>query len=154
MYESLKNRIAALEEEEVIEEEEERRFCEHAFAFFSCFLSPFVFSFLGTYIKACFVSSAEEAQSSVKGMEENAIHAKYIELVSLSYLKSQDLAELHCALTQFAELKRVERDHAKEKQKLVKDKDAGPLIIFLFLSSYYQIADTSLSFANTKRRAS
>jgi len=26
MYESLKNRIAALEEEEVIEEEEERRF--------------------------------------------------------------------------------------------------------------------------------
>ena len=26
---------------------------------------------------------------------------------------------------QFAELKRVERDHAKEKQKLVKDKDAG-----------------------------
>lgn len=74
MYESLKNRIAALEEEEVIEEEEERRF-------------------------------AEEAQTSVKGMEENAIHAKYIEL--------------------FAELKRVERDHAKEKQKLLKDKDAA-----------------------------
>ncbi|KAF9041806.1 hypothetical protein BDZ89DRAFT_1090184 [Hymenopellis radicata] len=49
MYESLKNRIAALEEEEVLEEEEERRF-------------------------------AEEAQKSVKGMEENAIHAKYIEL--------------------------------------------------------------------------
>lgn len=31
----------------------------------------------------------------------------------------------------FAELKRVERDHAKEKQKLVKDKDSGML---LFLS--------------------
>ncbi|KAL1739851.1 hypothetical protein HDZ31DRAFT_48662 [Schizophyllum fasciatum] len=74
MYESLKNRIAALEEEEVLEEEEERRF-------------------------------AEEAQKSVKGMEENAIHAKYIEL--------------------FAEFKRMERDHAKEKQKLVKDKDAA-----------------------------
>ncbi|KAF9015699.1 hypothetical protein BDQ17DRAFT_1341500 [Cyathus striatus] len=74
MYESLKNRIAALEEEEVLEEEEERRF-------------------------------AEEAQKSVKGMEENAIHAKYIEL--------------------FAEFKRLERDHAKEKQKLVKDKDAA-----------------------------
>ncbi|KAG5634615.1 hypothetical protein H0H81_001371 [Sphagnurus paluster] len=74
MYESLKNRIAALEEEEVLEEEEERRF-------------------------------AEEAVKSVKGMEEAAIHSKYIEL--------------------FAELKRVERDHAKEKQKLIKDKDAG-----------------------------
>ncbi|KAG8219559.1 hypothetical protein J3R82DRAFT_510 [Butyriboletus roseoflavus] len=74
MYESLKNRIAALEEEEVLEEEEERRF-------------------------------AEEAVKSVRGMGENAIHAKYIEL--------------------FAELKRLERDHAKEKQKLVKDKDAA-----------------------------
>ena len=27
--------------------------------------------------------------------------------------------------TQFAEFKRMERDHAKEKQKLIKDKDAG-----------------------------
>ncbi|RDX51146.1 hypothetical protein OH76DRAFT_1379599 [Lentinus brumalis] len=74
MYETLKNRIAALEEEEVHEEEEERRF-------------------------------TEEAQDSVSGMTETAIHAKYIEL--------------------FAELKRLERDHAKEKQKLVKDKDAA-----------------------------
>ncbi|KAG6817927.1 hypothetical protein H0H87_012395 [Tephrocybe sp. NHM501043] len=74
MYESLKNRIAALEEEEVLEEEEEKRY-------------------------------AEEAVKSVKGMEEAAIHSKYIEL--------------------FAELKRLERDHAKEKQKLVKDKDAA-----------------------------
>lgn len=30
MYESLKNRIQALEEEEVMEEEEERKFGEHA----------------------------------------------------------------------------------------------------------------------------
>ncbi|KIY73488.1 hypothetical protein CYLTODRAFT_386580 [Cylindrobasidium torrendii FP15055 ss-10] len=74
MYESLKNRIAALEEEEVIEEEEERRY-------------------------------AEEAQKSVTGMNEKAIHAKYIEL--------------------FAEFKRLERDHSKEKQKLTKDKDAA-----------------------------
>ena len=29
---------------------------------------------------------------------------------------------------QFAEFKRLERDHAKEKQKLFKDKDAGLLI--------------------------
>lgn len=74
MYESLKNRIAALEEEGVIEEEEERRF-------------------------------TEEAIKSVKGLEETAVHAKYIEL--------------------FAEFKRLERDHSKEKQKLVKDKDAA-----------------------------
>ncbi|KAF8738662.1 hypothetical protein AX14_010759 [Amanita brunnescens Koide BX004] len=74
MYESVRNRIAALEEEEVLEEEEERRF-------------------------------AEEAQQSVRGLGESAIHAKYIEL--------------------FAEYKRLERDHAKEKQKLVKDKDAA-----------------------------
>ncbi|KAJ7070743.1 hypothetical protein C8F01DRAFT_975307 [Mycena amicta] len=74
MYESLKNRIAALEEEEVLEEEEERKY-------------------------------TEEAQKSVKGMSETAIHAKYIEL--------------------FAEFKRLERDHAKEKQKLIKDKDAA-----------------------------
>ncbi|KAF7303147.1 hypothetical protein MKEN_01278400 [Mycena kentingensis (nom. inval.)] len=47
---------------------------------------------------------AEEAQKSVKGMSETAIHAKYIEL--------------------FAEFKRLERDHAKEKQKLMKDKDS------------------------------
>ncbi|THH27675.1 hypothetical protein EUX98_g6514 [Antrodiella citrinella] len=74
MYETLKNKIAALEEDAVHEEEEERRF-------------------------------AEEAQNSVSGMSENAIHTKYIEL--------------------FAELKRLEREHAKEKQKLVKDKDAA-----------------------------
>jgi len=74
MYETLKNRIAALEEEETIEEEEERRF-------------------------------AEEAVKSVKGLDDSAMHSKYIEL--------------------FAELKRMERDHSKEKQKLVKDKDAG-----------------------------
>ncbi|KAF8910114.1 hypothetical protein CPB84DRAFT_1764646 [Gymnopilus junonius] len=85
MYESLKNRIAALEEEEVLEEEEEKRF-------------------------------AEEAQKSVKGLEDNAIHTKYIEL--------------------FAELKRLERDHAKEKQKLVKDKDAGALLYVEFHMRY------------------
>ena len=28
-------------------------------------------------------------------------------------------------ITQFSELKRQEREYAKEKQKLVKDKDAG-----------------------------
>ncbi|KAH8102404.1 hypothetical protein BXZ70DRAFT_928439 [Cristinia sonorae] len=74
MYETLKNKIAALEEDAVHEEEEERRF-------------------------------TEEAQNSVSGMSENAVHTKYIEL--------------------FAEMKRVEREHAKEKQKLVKDKDAA-----------------------------
>ncbi|TCD71175.1 hypothetical protein EIP91_012124 [Steccherinum ochraceum] len=74
MYETLKNKIAALEEDAVHEEEEERKF-------------------------------TEEAQDTVSGLSETAIHSKYIEL--------------------FAELKRVERDHAKEKQKLTKDKDAA-----------------------------
>ncbi|KAL0068622.1 hypothetical protein AAF712_004338 [Marasmius tenuissimus] len=86
MYESLKNRIAALEEEEVLEEEEERRF-------------------------------AEEAQKSMAGLGDSAIHSKYIELCR------QNNEERLCM--QFAELKRLERDHAKEKQKLVKDKDAA-----------------------------
>ncbi|KAH8110693.1 hypothetical protein DFH11DRAFT_1513997 [Phellopilus nigrolimitatus] len=74
MYESLKSKIAALEEELNHADEEELKF-------------------------------AEEAQKSVRGMEDNAVHAKYVEL--------------------FAEMKRVERDHAKEKQKLVKDKDTA-----------------------------
>jgi len=47
----------------------------------------------------------EEAQNSVAGLEDSAVHAKYIEL--------------------FSELKKQEREHAKEKQKLVKDKDAA-----------------------------
>ncbi|KAK7058474.1 hypothetical protein VNI00_002108 [Paramarasmius palmivorus] len=93
MYESLKSRIAALEEEEVLEEEEERRFSEHAISLFKLQKRPMT----------CCV--AEEAQKSMKGLEDSAVHAKYIEL--------------------FAELKRLERDHAKEKQKLVKDKDSA-----------------------------
>ncbi|KAI0059443.1 hypothetical protein BV25DRAFT_1889737 [Artomyces pyxidatus] len=48
---------------------------------------------------------AEEAQKSVRGLGENLVHTKYIEL--------------------FADYKRMERDHQKEKQKLVKDKDAA-----------------------------
>ncbi|KAF8527571.1 hypothetical protein BU17DRAFT_39400 [Hysterangium stoloniferum] len=72
MYETVRNRIAALEEEEVHGEEEERRI-------------------------------AEEARRAVKGMSDSVVHTKYIDL--------------------YQELKRVEREHAKEKQKLVKDKD-------------------------------
>lgn len=69
MYESLKSRIAALEEEEVLEEEEERRFGVHSP------LHP---------CPAAHLSLAEEAVKSVRGMGENAIHAKYIELVCRS----------------------------------------------------------------------
>jgi hypothetical protein len=67
MYESLKNRIAALEEEEVLEEEEEK-------IFGTCIVISRVHTSLMRVL-------AEEAVKSVKGMEENAIHAKYIELV-------------------------------------------------------------------------
>jgi len=72
MYETVRNRIAALEEEEVLGEEEDRRI-------------------------------AEEARRAVRGVSESVVHTKYVEL--------------------FQELKRAEREHAKEKQKLVKDKD-------------------------------
>ncbi|KAF8514792.1 hypothetical protein JB92DRAFT_2811258 [Gautieria morchelliformis] len=72
MYETVRNRIAALEEEEVHGEEEERRI-------------------------------AEDARKMVKGVSDSVVHTKYIDL--------------------YQELKRLERDHAKEKQKLVKDKD-------------------------------
>ncbi|KIJ53495.1 hypothetical protein M422DRAFT_25368 [Sphaerobolus stellatus SS14] len=72
MYETVRNRIAALEEEEVHGEEEERRI-------------------------------ADEARRAVKGVSESGVHAKYVDL--------------------FQELKRAEREHAKEKQKLIKDKD-------------------------------
>ncbi|CAE6506492.1 unnamed protein product [Rhizoctonia solani] len=76
MYESLKNRIAALEEEEITVEEEERRL-------------------------------AEEARHTVKGMSDSAIQTKYIEL--------------------FQEMKRLEREHSKEKQKLTRDKDSAKM---------------------------
>lgn len=109
MYESLKNRIAALEEEEVIEEEEERRYGASRHSDLAV-----------SYLQSVFL--AEEAQKSVKGMEDNAIHAKYIELVN-NFPGPQNSDQL--TPVQFAELKRVERDHAKEKQKLMKDKDAG-----------------------------
>ncbi|CAE6452991.1 unnamed protein product [Rhizoctonia solani] len=76
MYESLKNRIAALEEEEVTVEEEERRL-------------------------------AEEARHTVKGISDSVVQTKYIEL--------------------FQEMKRLEREHAKEKQKLTRDKDSAKM---------------------------
>ncbi|EJU02784.1 hypothetical protein DACRYDRAFT_21745 [Dacryopinax primogenitus] len=47
----------------------------------------------------------EEARNSIKDQTESAIQQKYIEL--------------------FAEMKRLEREHAKERQKLTKDKDAA-----------------------------
>lgn len=37
----------------------------------------------------------------------------------------KSIAFTNIICVQFAEFKRLERDHAKEKQKLVKDKDAG-----------------------------
>jgi hypothetical protein len=74
-------------------------------------------------------SPAEEAQKSVRGMEENAIHAKYIELVIVLVLILYIIWTLNCS--KFAEFKRVEREHAKEKQKLMKDKDAGKFVTSL-----------------------
>ncbi|KAF9511465.1 hypothetical protein BS47DRAFT_1330944 [Hydnum rufescens UP504] len=74
MYESVRSRIAALEEEEGLEEEEDRKM-------------------------------AEQAHSAVRGMSDSAIHSKYVDL--------------------YQEMKRSEREYAKERQKLTKDKDAA-----------------------------
>jgi hypothetical protein len=73
MYESLKSRIAALEEEEVFVEEEERRYGARVCT--SVVTRP-----SGPYMRRpC--ATAEEAQKQVRGLEENAVHVKYIELV-------------------------------------------------------------------------
>ena len=92
MYETLRNRIAALEEEEVHEEEEERRFGEHR-----------PYSVLDTH-RSCH-STAEEAQTSVLGLEENAIHQKYIELVShavtCAFRRSQEHRTKVCRVETF-----------------------------------------------------
>jgi len=73
-----------------------------------------------------YVFAVEEAQKSVKGVPENLVHAKYVELVWL-YHSNPSGGRFQCSSVtpQFAEFKRLERDHAKEKQKLTKDKDAG-----------------------------
>lgn len=68
MYESLRSRIAALEEHEVQEEEEERAF------------GAYICADIGRMECLC-VIAAEEAVKSVKGLEDSAVHAKYIELV-------------------------------------------------------------------------
>lgn len=72
MYESLKNRIAALEEEEVLEEEQERRYGRSKFSWQSV-------SFYDCLPQLSL--TAEEAQKAVKGLKDNFIHTKYIELV-------------------------------------------------------------------------
>lgn len=71
---------------------------------------------------ACY--TAEEAQKHVRGLEENAVHMKYIELVRVHRPPSAPLRS-GAECSQFAEFKRMEREHQKEKQKLLKDKDAG-----------------------------
>jgi hypothetical protein len=74
MYESLKNRIAALEEEETHEEEEERKFG-------ACFTTSTLSIAEGLIKRTRYVFAAEEARKSVKGVPDNLVHAKYVELV-------------------------------------------------------------------------
>jgi hypothetical protein len=68
---------------------------------------------------------AEEARKRVRGLEENAVHTKYIELVSPHVFVSLFLRPDTEDHLKFAEMKRIERDHAKEKQRLTKDRDTG-----------------------------
>jgi hypothetical protein len=76
MYESLKNRIAALEEEETHEEEEERKFGKSLTAYTLFNVWARNVDRIHTYVFA-----AEEAQKSVKGVPDNLVHTKYVELV-------------------------------------------------------------------------
>jgi hypothetical protein len=77
MYESLKNRIAALEEEEEFVEEEERRYGAHIGT--TSLLLRGRCNLTMHHLRI----AAEEAQKHVRGLEENAVHMKYIELVRL-----------------------------------------------------------------------
>ena len=70
LYESLKNRIATLEEEEIHNEEEERRIGA----------SQIINDVRDTLFTQT-ASPAEEAQSKVAGLGDNAVHQKYVELV-------------------------------------------------------------------------
>lgn len=86
---------------------------------------PIPFSALISNLYASFLCmTAEEAQKHVRGLEENAVHVKYIELVR-PHRRSSGALRLCAEYLQFAEFKRMEREHQKEKQKLLKDKDAG-----------------------------
>jgi hypothetical protein len=70
-----------------------------------------------------FVSSqplpADDARKSIKGASESVIQTKYLELVCHHNFMHPSIHVL-----QFQELKRAEREHAREKQKLTKEKDA------------------------------
>jgi hypothetical protein len=88
-----------------------------------------------------FCTTAEEAQKHVRGLEENAVHVKYIELVR-AHRCLFAAPGFRAEYSQFAEFKRMEREHQKEKQKLLKDKDAGT---FMSLFCPHSHADTSLS---------
>ena len=79
------------------------------------------------------VRKVEEAHKSVHGLGETAIQQKYVELVRMSCLSCFVL------LTngQYSEMKRLEREYSKEKQKLQKDKDTGLYRLpYRYLHSY------------------
>lgn len=60
----------------------------------------------------------------MKGLTESAIHAKYIDMVRATRALRSWLP-LRSDRAQYQDMKRIERDHSKEKQKLTKDKDAS-----------------------------
>ena len=61
---------------------------------------------------------------------------------------------LRNTVRKFAELKRMERDHAKEKQKLVKDKDAGAYIQCLGLKNHNRDSSHGVQLVVRQPRAS
>lgn len=115
MYESVRSRIAALEEEEGIEEEEDNRMGLYGVKSVGndcCSFSSYL------------LSIAEQARSAIKGMSDSAIHARYVELVRYIY-KCSSIWPSYTMTPQYQQVRRNEREHARERQKLTKDKDTG-----------------------------
>ncbi len=63
---------------------------------------------------------ADEARENIKGIADSVVQTKYIELVSVGHSFPSVLMKY----VKFQEMRRIERDFSKEKQKLVKEKDA------------------------------
>lgn len=58
-------------------------------------------------------------------MSDSAIHARYIELVRIA--PGELMCTAYKTRPQYQQIRRNERDHARERQKLTKDKDTGKL---------------------------
>lgn len=110
VHEMVQNRIAALEGEKVQGGEEDKR------SGMSLCVGQGTEA-LGSWFPW---DIAEEARKTLKGMNLQQLHAKYVELVSASFNVRQS-SELP---VQYQDFRRQEREHTKERQKNKKEADA------------------------------